>query len=189
MFRKLPSGFTVVELLVVIVIIGILASIAIITYPRFQNDAHDVAIQTDIKQAYGSVVQYFLKNRSYPTQSYQLDDASILVTQGSYSTKYEYNFVYCPPFPYSEGREFAFIAASKSDKVFVYKEDGISEYKGSWTMDDYADICVDVLDTNGVFDGDFDGPDIYVTCSGYAKSLGSGGWRKWAGGSNSSICY
>jgi len=41
-------GFTIVELLIVIVIIGILAAIVIVAYTGIQNNARDVAFRSDL---------------------------------------------------------------------------------------------------------------------------------------------
>lgn len=46
------SGFTIVELLIVIITIAILAAISIVAYKGFQNRASDAAVQTEISQFY-----------------------------------------------------------------------------------------------------------------------------------------
>ena len=43
------TGFTIVELLIVIVIIGILAAITIVAYNGIQNRANDTVIKNDLK--------------------------------------------------------------------------------------------------------------------------------------------
>ena len=43
------KGFTIVELLIVIVVIGILAAITIVAYNGVQNRANDTTIQSDLK--------------------------------------------------------------------------------------------------------------------------------------------
>ncbi|PKL30987.1 prepilin-type cleavage/methylation domain-containing protein, partial [Candidatus Saccharibacteria bacterium HGW-Saccharibacteria-1] len=50
-FSKPQSAFTIVELLVVIVIIGILATIVIIFYIGTHDKAIDGALQSDLKGA------------------------------------------------------------------------------------------------------------------------------------------
>src|SRR3990170_2243766 len=42
------KGFTIVELLIVIVVIGILAAITIVAYNGIQNRGKDVAVQADL---------------------------------------------------------------------------------------------------------------------------------------------
>lgn len=47
--KPTTSGFTIVELLIVIVVIAILATISIVAYNGVQNRANDSAIQSDLK--------------------------------------------------------------------------------------------------------------------------------------------
>jgi len=42
-------GFTIVELLIVIVVIGILAAIIIVAFNGTQNKANDAAVQSDLR--------------------------------------------------------------------------------------------------------------------------------------------
>lgn len=51
------SGFTVVELLIVIVVIGILATLTIIAYSGVQNQARAAAIKTDLNAALKQIEQ------------------------------------------------------------------------------------------------------------------------------------
>lgn len=46
--KKAMSGFTIVELLIVIVVIAILATVSIVAYRGIQNRANDSAIQSDL---------------------------------------------------------------------------------------------------------------------------------------------
>lgn len=45
------TGFTIVELLIVIVVIGILAAVTVVTYRGIQNRANDAAVQSDLATA------------------------------------------------------------------------------------------------------------------------------------------
>lgn len=45
------SGFTIVELLIVIVVIGILAAITLVAYNGVQDRAATASLQSDLKQA------------------------------------------------------------------------------------------------------------------------------------------
>jgi prepilin-type N-terminal cleavage/methylation domain-containing protein len=61
------AGFTIVELLVVIVIIGILAAITIISYTGISGRATVAAMQSDLNGAANQLKQYQVINSAYPT--------------------------------------------------------------------------------------------------------------------------
>lgn len=61
--KQLKSdGFTVVELLIVIVVIGILATLTIIAYSGVQNQARTAALQSDMEQASKKLEEYKIRN-------------------------------------------------------------------------------------------------------------------------------
>ncbi|MFY9227989.1 MAG: prepilin-type N-terminal cleavage/methylation domain-containing protein [Candidatus Microsaccharimonas sp.] len=60
--RSLKQGFTIVELLIVIVVIGILAAVAIVGYGSIQNGAKDKTVLSDGKGVAAEVVRYMTKN-------------------------------------------------------------------------------------------------------------------------------
>jgi type IV pilus assembly protein PilE len=66
-FKKKYSGFTIVELLIVIVVIGILAALVITTYNGIQQKARDTERKTDINAVHGQVEAYNAQNGKYPT--------------------------------------------------------------------------------------------------------------------------
>jgi prepilin-type N-terminal cleavage/methylation domain-containing protein len=57
------SGFTIVELLIVIVVIGILATLAIVGYNGVQQTARDRSVQSDINGIASEVTRYGTKNQ------------------------------------------------------------------------------------------------------------------------------
>lgn len=66
--KKNQSGFTIVELLIVIVIIGILAGLVISTFVGVQQKARNSERQTDINTISGQLEAYYAKNSGYPTR-------------------------------------------------------------------------------------------------------------------------
>lgn len=65
--NKKSRGFTIVELLIVIVVIGILAALVIVTYNGIQQKARDTERKTDIKALQGHLEAYWADNAKYPT--------------------------------------------------------------------------------------------------------------------------
>jgi len=69
------GGFTIVELLIVIVVIGILAALVIVTYNGIQQKARDTERKTDIKALQGHFEAYWADNAKYPTLANANDSA------------------------------------------------------------------------------------------------------------------
>ena len=60
-------GFTIVELLIVIVVIGILALLVITTYSGIQSKARNAKRQTDIQSLQTQIEAFFSQNAYYPS--------------------------------------------------------------------------------------------------------------------------
>lgn len=60
--RQRPKGFTLIELMVVIVIIGLLAGITLSVILRMHERAFVATLQNDLSQAYKTSVAYFSDN-------------------------------------------------------------------------------------------------------------------------------
>lgn len=128
MQNKKQLGFTIVELLIVIVVIGILAAITVVAYNGIQNRASDTAIQTDLRNIGGKILEFQAINDVRPTgNSTDFGPMNIKVAQNSYGAHYTpagtsgYNLLYCPT-----GASFAVVAASKSGTVYVFKDGAVS---------------------------------------------------------------
>lgn len=67
--KKRNEGFTIVELLIVIVVIGILAALVITTYSGIQEKARNTERTTDLKAVQSHLETYFAINGFYPTSS------------------------------------------------------------------------------------------------------------------------
>ncbi|HEX7368554.1 MAG TPA: prepilin-type N-terminal cleavage/methylation domain-containing protein [Candidatus Saccharimonadales bacterium] len=66
---KRTKGFTIVELLIVIVVIGILAGLVITTYSGIQQRARNTVRQTDLKAVQSQLEAYYATNGYYPANS------------------------------------------------------------------------------------------------------------------------
>jgi len=73
--QRKQQGFTIVELLIVIVVIGILAALVVTTFTGIQRRARDTERETDVKAIHGQVEAYYAQNGRYPTLA-NLNDAT-----------------------------------------------------------------------------------------------------------------
>lgn len=70
---KKQKGFTIVELLIVIVVIGILATLVIVTFSGIQQKARNTKRQTDINAISSHVEAFYAANGYYPTLAHMND--------------------------------------------------------------------------------------------------------------------
>ena len=77
-YKLKQQGFTIVELLIVIVVIGILAALVITTFTGIQRKARDTERETDIKALHSQVEAYYAQNGGYPA----LSDINITTLKG-----------------------------------------------------------------------------------------------------------
>lgn len=138
------TGFTIVELLIVIVVIGILAAIVIVAFNGVQARAHDAAVKNDLASLYKQILQFETTTGAYPRGTmpapdhiFWSQDMNLLgpkVTKSAYSSGYQlsgtgYNLVYCPDNASSPTR-FALVAQSKSGNVFRAADGNVREAEG-----------------------------------------------------------
>ena len=73
--KQLQKGFTIVELLIVIVVIGILAALVLNTFNGVQAKARDTERKTDMKAVQSQLEAYYADKGGYP-QYAQIDDVT-----------------------------------------------------------------------------------------------------------------
>lgn len=78
--RKNNNGFTIVEIMITVVIIGLLVSVAIFGYSRVQIDARNSERTSKIKILADALEKYYAKNGEYPSCSAMTQSASLVTT-------------------------------------------------------------------------------------------------------------
>lgn len=150
------KGFTVVELLIVIVVIGILATLTVIAYRGVQDSANNAAVQSDLENIGKQLMAYNARNGSYPSNPFTL---GVKAAKGSYLTTRN-NFYFCIN---SSTNQYAVSAISKSGQGYQNVNGVVSTSASQlWS----ADTCN--LITSGTPSGGFD-------------QSGGTGWQSWVG--------
>lgn len=88
--KKTSSGFTIVELLIVIVVIGVLATITIVAYNGIQTRARDTTRASDIAAIRKALDLYRASNDRYPAHTGIGSNGPVGFT-GRYGTSYTYS--------------------------------------------------------------------------------------------------
>jgi len=141
------TGFTIVELLIVVVVIAILAAITIVSYNGITNRANDTAVQSDLRNLGGKTLQFMQLNGDALPSVSDLVGMGIKTSTGAYGAHYTptgsngYNLIQCLN---NTTKAFAYVAASKSGKVYVYRDGSVTPGVGPLTT--YTSTCAN----NGV---------------------------------------
>lgn len=105
---KKTSGFTIVELLVVIVVIAILAAVAIVSYSGIQNRARIASTQMGLSTVAKKLELHKADNDRYPTSSEVATYKSLLAEEfGDLSNTKTRSFIICTN---NAGSEYAIVA-------------------------------------------------------------------------------
>ena len=134
-WARKQTGFTIVELLIVIVVIAILAAITVVAYNGIQNRAYDSAVQSDIT-AFAKKVEALKVDSTTGAVPFPLTlAAGIRVTKNAYEVRN--NLYYC-----TNGDRFAVGAISKSGKGYSYDTtNGQRTFTNGSTNISGADVC------------------------------------------------
>lgn len=194
MIKKLKSGFTVVELVVVIVVIAILVSLTVIGYGVMRDRTYDETVTTDLKSIASAMDAFKSVKGEYPGRSVNIQnmgndtpEARFSVSKESYdveSSKVTANGLVENLFICSIAQSrYAAAAVSKSGHVLTIESSDpgtVNIDKYAWTTD-IKDMCKRVLVLSSASGLGYDGRAYYSRdASSTDLSSGWGNWR-WGG--------
>lgn len=178
------SGFTIVELLIVIVVIGILAAIVIVAYNGVLNRANDTTVKNDLENISKQLqLQVANSSNGVGPSIYTAFNFTQRVNKSAYmtgtSTVSLYNLMVCSNSS-TAPTQYAIGAISKSGKQFyILAGGGVQEYTATTWGVNYAaaTICTDMSTAAGASTA------YTVVGAGYSSNDSSAGpWRTWVGG-------
>jgi len=74
MLKSFKKGFTIIELLIVIVVIGLLALLVLNSFGSPTADARDAERKTDVASVQSHLEAYYATNAMYPLATAQIED-------------------------------------------------------------------------------------------------------------------
>ncbi len=126
-------GFTIVELLIVITVIGILATIVIVAYGSVQNNARDGAVQSDLRKMADRMEEFRLGKGAYPAATQTDLEDLVTVTKDAYiQDSPSGSFSYC-----RNDTDFTILGRSASKNAFIFSsKDGLKAVTFSGNLND-----------------------------------------------------
>jgi len=122
--RVRPAGFTLIELMVVLVIIGVLAALIVPNVLDRADDARVTAAKTDINNLVQALKLYRLDNQRYPTAAQGLQALLVKPTAGPIPPNWKPYVEKLPNDPWGNPYQFLNPGLKGEIDVFSFGADG-----------------------------------------------------------------
>lgn len=121
------KGYTLIEIIMVVTVLGILASIAVVSYASAQRRAYDAAITSDLTN-FNNQFDIFRTRQGtadrYPNTLAELQAIGIKATRAAYQTEnISLNLQICIAL---DAKSYVILARSKSGTTFAATKNGIT---------------------------------------------------------------
>ncbi len=128
--QRKVCGFTLIELMVVLVIIGVLAALIVPSVLDRTDDARATAARTDVNSIMQSLKLYKLDNQRYPSAEQGLDALVRKPTVGTVSPNWKPYLDKLPTDPWSRPYQYLNPGVKGEIDVFSFGADGVAGGEG-----------------------------------------------------------
>ncbi len=128
--RAISRGFTLIELMVVLVIIGLLAALIVPNVLERADDARVTAAKTDISNLMQALKLYRLDNQRYPTAEQGLSALVVKPTAGPVPANWKPYLEKLPNDPWQQPYQYVNPGVKGTVDVFSFGADGQSGGEG-----------------------------------------------------------
>lgn len=206
--NRTNTGFTIVELLIVIVIIGILAAIVIVAYNGITSQARESTARADLSNFHKKLELFKVDNGRYPTSIAEMNSLHFTFNRDAFQVSandpYVGNLLYCR-YDNSQGYVLQALTANNTQLFISSKSGAPREYTGTdtYVRGDWGDSCrTHATNDTGtsVVEPDFEDFTNYIgslpsgaqgtpdfgVAMGYFNSANRTGskWHSWTSGGN-----